>query len=343
MFPIKIPHSALRLPTSALLLLLAGASFAGGILPDSPFTSDAKGTTGAAFLKQPVGARAMALGESYAAGAGDADALFWNPAGLASVRQPELGASYDSLMVTQYSSALSFAMPVAKGVAGASLLYHSQSALQGFDEVGNPTTSFTPYDVAASLGWAMAFDDQAAGVALKGIQQKLADRSAATWALDAGWRYRNAGVLADAPIDMGLYVRNLGSPIKLGSTADPLPLVVDLGFEWRARPTFSTFLDLHAPSDRGPYFSVGPEFRIPSSAGQIALRLGYSFARSSDLGTAAGISGGVGLDFKILRLDYAFVPMGDLGSTHRLSLAFRFGTPAPQGPPPRDSQLAFPR
>jgi len=49
-----------------------------------------KGTTAAQFLKIGVGARAAAMGESYAADASDASAIYWNPAGLASVTANEV-------------------------------------------------------------------------------------------------------------------------------------------------------------------------------------------------------------------------------------------------------------
>ena len=48
------------------------------------------GTTAAQFLKIGVGARALAMGGAYAATSNDATALYWNPAGLSSLKKNEI-------------------------------------------------------------------------------------------------------------------------------------------------------------------------------------------------------------------------------------------------------------
>lgn len=56
-----------------------------------------------------------------------------------------------------------------------------------------------------------------------------------------------------------------------------------------------------------------------------SLRLGYRYALSRpDLGGLSDFSAGFGLRFKTMSLDYAFVPLGDLGMTHRISFNMRF-------------------
>jgi hypothetical protein len=54
----------------------------------------------------------------------------------------------------------------------------------------------------------------------------------------------------------------------------------------------------------------------------VALRTGYQFGRNT--GAGSGFSVGMGLTFSNLGLDYAFVPYGDLGDTHRISLGYKF-------------------
>lgn len=306
-----------------MLSLLAARAYA-AFLPDSPFTNDARGLTGAAFLKQPVGARPTALAESYAAAAGEADALFWNPAGLSRLKRPELSASYDSLLLTAYSSALSFGFPVRGGVWAGSVLYHSQSAVDAFDEVGDPTGSFTPYDLAVSIGWAGKVEEDHLGAAVKLLDQKLAGESALGWAADLGWQRKDAGQLAESPLDAGIAVRNLGSPIQLGNEADPLPLTLLGGFHWKTRPNLSTFLDLHLPADHSPFLSIGEEVRMPAGQSTFALRGGYSMGRRGELSGLAGLAAGLGFDVGSLRADYAWTPLGDLGTTHRFTLGLRF-------------------
>jgi hypothetical protein len=56
-----------------------------------------------------------------------------------------------------------------------------------------------------------------------------------------------------------------------------------------------------------------------------ALRAGYKYSSGmTTLGALAGISGGLGFKFGSYQLDYAFVPYGDLGQTHRVSFLAKF-------------------
>ena len=55
------------------------------------------------------------------------------------------------------------------------------------------------------------------------------------------------------------------------------------------------------------------------------MRVGYRYAfNNADLGGLSNFGAGLGLRFNLMSLDYAFVPLGDLGMTHRISLNFRF-------------------
>lgn len=306
-------------------LLLGGSRAAhAAFLPATPFTNDARGLTGAAFLKLPIGARPSALAESYTAAYGDPDAMFWNPAGLAWLREPELTASYDALLETAYTSAVAFGAPIAKGTLGMTALIHSQSPVDTYNSVGDPTGNFTPYDLAACAAWAGGSDKQAFGFGLKVLYQSLAGRTTLGWAVDLGWLTRDAGSIAGSPLDLGFAVRSLGAPVTVGPHADPLPLSLVGGLHWRARPDLSTFADAHLPVDDGPYLSVGEEWRAPLGEASLALRAGYSMKQRGQVTGLAGFSAGAGIDLKGLRADYAWVPLGPLGTTHRMTIGLRF-------------------
>jgi len=73
-----------------------------------------------------------------------------------------------------------------------------------------------------------------------------------------------------------------------------------------------------APLDNQLEFSLGGEFWY---ADLLALRAGYKAGYLNQYTAGAG--------FKIfhLKLDYAFVPYGELGYTHRVSMSYYFGKP----------------
>src|SRR5688572_29956939 len=113
--------------TATLLaaLVLLGASPARAIDPRA-------GTGGATFMKIGIGgARAMALGRSFAALGEGVDALPYNPAGLALAQQKEVSYSY--LRYVQEISApfyMAYAHPLGRTVIGANLAYIN---VDGFD------------------------------------------------------------------------------------------------------------------------------------------------------------------------------------------------------------------
>ncbi|MBC8424063.1 hypothetical protein H8E07_08055, partial [bacterium] len=74
---IRTPFVALL---ACVLLAVAGIARGGGIL--GLYGGENGGTAGAQFLRIPVGARAVALGQSYVANAFDGAAAYWNPAAI---------------------------------------------------------------------------------------------------------------------------------------------------------------------------------------------------------------------------------------------------------------------
>jgi len=52
----------------------------------------------------------------------------------------------------------------------------------------------------------------------------------------------------------------------------------------------------------------------------LALRVGYK--TNQDVGS--GITAGIGFKMGKVSIDYGYVPYGDLGNTHRISLGIKF-------------------
>src|SRR5438067_1224172 len=96
----------------ALLLLTATARSA---------NAKSSGTSSAQFLKLGAGARAAGMGDAFVAVADDVTAAYWNPAGLAQIRQTEVEAMQNtSLVDTQYQY-LGAAVPLRDSAIGFSM------------------------------------------------------------------------------------------------------------------------------------------------------------------------------------------------------------------------------
>ncbi|MCK4418849.1 hypothetical protein KAV79_03495, partial [Candidatus Aerophobetes bacterium] len=76
-------------------------------------------------------------------------------------------------------------------------------------------------------------------------------------------------------------------------------------------------IDIAKPQDNQVYYCLGAEWSLRNV---LALRVGYK--TNQDIGN--GITAGIGLKMGKTSIDYAYVPYGDLGNTHRISLGIKF-------------------
>ena len=85
-----------RAALTALTALVAFAVLgAGGVArAQGTLGGQRAGTSSATFLRIGVGARAVGMGETFVAVANDPSAIYWNPAGLASLQRREIAISH---------------------------------------------------------------------------------------------------------------------------------------------------------------------------------------------------------------------------------------------------------
>jgi hypothetical protein len=77
------------------------------------------------------------------------------------------------------------------------------------------------------------------------------------------------------------------------------------------------------PVDQRSYLDLGAEFWAGKN---MALRAGYQFGHGQDhlQSRLVGAGFGMGIRFDKARFDYAFLPFGDLGDTHRITVGWGF-------------------
>jgi long-subunit fatty acid transport protein len=274
----------------------------------------------AAFLNLGAGARYLAMGGAGAALSEDANSLYWNAAGLAKASEREFTVSDMELQESTRLDFAAYAHPTSIGTFAVGGAYLSQSTIEGRDANGHAVGGFNASDADLALGYGRKTDLVDLGGSVKFIQSHIGSAQATTFAADLGAR-KQAG-----PVVLGAALRNLGPGLKFDNERNDLPLRLALGAAYKIEGGHALTAELtDAPRAGGMDFGFGGEFQGMKN---VFLRAGYttqtSIAGGSSFDAARGLTLGVGFRADRWNIDYAAVPMGELGSTHRFTLSARF-------------------
>ena len=290
------------------------------------------GTTAFSFLNLPVGARATAMGQAFGSVPNDIQGLVYNPACLATLTASQL--SFQNMIyvedVSQEALAFGHAGRNEEVSWGLSTNYlrvgditRTVATLQpsgdGFTEAG----TFSTYDMALGLsGAAPVTEELKAGGTIKFLHESLSDASSSAGAVDGGILYR---LSEEHAWNRGVAASNLGFASKFAQAAVKLPASLRAGISGQPFSQWLLSTDYIKRVDTKGEADIGAEV-VPQRF--FALRVGYRYALTgTDLGGLSNFSAGIGLRFKQMSFDYAYIPLGDLGTTHRISVNYRFQPP----------------
>lgn len=276
------------------------------------------GTTQADVLKLNTSAKVAAMAGTFVGIADTVDALYFNPAGLAQLTTREASLSHFDYAAGIYYEQAAYAQKIGRGViaGGINFLYTEDEYR---DSNGDKGSRFLNYNGIVNIGYAQALvaEQLFIGATVKGISQKYDTEEAHGVCADIGGLYR-----VNKRIALGVSVQNMGPTVKFAHDEGEMPLTLRAGVGVHPIERWVIGLDALLPYKGEHSFSFGTEYKVLDC---LPLRAGYRFREyGNDLGAFDGISVGLGFTIKEYTLDYAFTPMGEYTSSHRISLSIRW-------------------
>ncbi|MFA6540153.1 MAG: PorV/PorQ family protein [Bacteroidota bacterium] len=313
------------------------------------------GTTAAQFLKIPAGARAIAMGGSFAAMEGDIYSIYWNPGALSQLRTPgEATFNHAQWLADVNYDFAAAALTIGEmGTLGISLT--SMRVPQDVVRTeSNPDGDGRIWD-AGSLSMGVSFarnltDQFSIGFTAKYIRETIWDMSSQGFAFDIGTIYTTKfnGLKIGASISnfgnklqldgtdisfntnpggqSGQEAQNIPSNYKTESFDIPLTFRIGLSMDVLNTDLFRTTVAVDAthPNDNVEYVNSGIEVGYNE---MIFGRVGYKalFLDNSE----QGLTWGFGVNFALtnttgVKVDYAFADYGRLTNVQYVSVGITY-------------------
>lgn len=280
-------------------------------------TIQAAGTSSAQFLKMGAGARAAGMGDAFCSVSDDANATYWNPAGLAQVESSELSMMHNSNIEETSYQYLSGAMPLRNSTIGGFIQRLNVGTIDRYTANNVRDGSFDTGSMAvgASMGRRIR-ENTMMGFTLKFVQESIEAESDTTFAGDFGLLHKAE------TFNFGLAIQNIGPGLSMVSESSPLPMTVRAGAsKMFAQKRLLAAVDMAKANDGDLSLNLGVEYKMSEV---VILRGGYKAGNSLDVDGITNINGGLGLKLNRFNFDYSVSPFGDLGMAHRISLLVRF-------------------
>lgn len=317
------------------------------------------GTSGAPELRIPVGARYLALAGSPIANVTGLEAIYWNPAGVDfspnSANALFAYRSYIADMNLNYIAASGKLGDLGSIGISFKSLNIGDINVTTMDQPDGTGQIFTPTYFVLGLTYSKQLTDRIGVGANFNLVNETIDRvSASTFSFDIGVQYRD--MLQVPGLNLGVVVKNLGSPIKydgnamfvnaeaVGANRGPtyykidaataeLPSEIAIGLSYQRKIDEENSLTLSGSFVNNNYtyddYKVGLEYTFKNI---FYVRGGYLWSpQSTDntpnifqdytLGAGFNLKEFSGLD---LAVDYAYVPVKYFDANHVFSISFGF-------------------
>jgi hypothetical protein len=329
----------------ALLVLLASCTAGASAQLVPNLGGQRAGISAFQFLKIGVGARGVAMGESFVALANDASALYWNPAALVQFTADQAIAAHTEYLVDIKHEFFGIAWHLSgQDAVGASFTSLHMRDMEITTETQPFGTGrfFSFGDIAIGLSYSRKMTDQFSfGATVKYVEETLDVLKMRSVMVDIGtWYWTGLGStrFAVAIANFGSDVAPKGTVTQFDGTqvssfqSFSVPTEFRLGVAMEPVQTgdqmLTTSIQLNHPNDNAENVRFGLEYSyqktfflragIKRTIGQQFLGQDLTSEESFTLG--AGVLVPMGLS--VIGADYAYANFSRLGNVHRFSLSF---------------------
>jgi len=279
-----------------------------------------------AVLNAGVGARPLGMGSAFTAIADNADAPYWNPAGLGLLNKSEittmqtrLSSDTDHYYVSYIQPALGGTLGISWVQVGLGNINQTSAEVDFHNEVQN-ISIFSYFSNAYLIAYGKELSDKVSlGLTAKYLSSDMTNISGGQgsgYSITPGLLVRVTPYAL--PVTIGLKVDELINSQQWGTgTIEQVPPKLRLGLAYKEPSAsggqsslFALDLAQTIKSGYSPELSGGYEY----SLGGLSLRLGYA---------DSGLTAGAGFQVNHTRVDYAYVTQRALSrdNVHRISLS----------------------
>lgn len=283
------------------------------------------GSAGLQFLKIGVGSREVSMGGAVTGAVNDANAMFWNVAGITRSEKMQASFSYNNWLVDSKFMAASATVPLGGFVLGVNVISftineYEETTVTNPDGTGRMVSAG---DFLVGVGVARQFTDKLSiGGQIKYVHEKLDDYSLDNVLFDIGTLYYTGW----RNLRLAFSLQHFGPDMKLVNQSFRTPLLFRLSatdelFDFET-VKMTLAAELVHPTDNYEWVNVGTEINFME---YFFVRSGYRFnVGEGKLSLGAGVItpsvNGVQTKF-----DYAFVKSEKVfDDIHRVTISLMF-------------------
>ena len=290
--------------------------------------NDDIGTTGFAFLKTNYSARAAAMADAYTGLSNDANAVFFNTAGLGQLTGKQASVSYMNYFDEIQTGSAVYAIPLNPKTSIATFLKYMNGngtrtlSNAAGDYLGTSGT-FGFSNTVVGFGASRYINDMLhLGVNVKFLLDILDNNTASGIATDLSLIHQTT----NKNLKLGVAIKNLGKQISSytdSNYTENFPNIICVGFSYHPDEKLFATLDIYKPQAADFSGKIGLEYQLHPL---LALRGGYKtnaadWKAGGDAEIFSGISMGMGLNWQKYIFDYAVISGGDLGLLNSITIS----------------------